>query len=622
MSQDKGDIEQTIQPPNNNQMQHNPRSHLYSLLFSNKEAIFALFPTAISGATPVCIYLLFSNILNSLTTWSISNESAKTDSNIEVIDTLDDIEFYCLMIFIIAIIAGIAKFLEVFCWIRIGNKLSTKIRRDLFGNMMHSDVTFFDVNPIGGILTLLSEDAQIVQDAFGPVKGAQISNIVQFICSIILSYVYSWKIALVATAVLPLVAIIILIFSPLIGKNSQMRFFHLSQAMTIVEETFSAARVVKSFNKEDDEVSRFSSKSNEAKRYELISNYLICAMMGLVLTMVWGVIIGNMFFGAHLVSESMKNGKNDFLIGDMIGCFMYTMFGILGIMFIQGTMQNEQKAVVAAARIQQFSTYIPAIPYEGGLAPEKMSGNIEFRNVTFRYPTRPIDVLSNVSFNVPSNQVVAFVGHSGAGKSTCIQLIERYYDVKEGQILIDGKDIKEYDPRWLHKNIGLVNQEPVLFASSIRENIAYGYDNATDEEIIAAAEASNSSKFIEKFENKYDTFVGNKGGNLSGGQRQRIAIARAILKNPTILLCDEATASLDANSEKKVQLSLEQAMKGRTSIIIAHRLSTIKSANIIYVFDSGKIVEHGTHDELLSTKGAYFNLVSRQITSDKNENQQ
>ena len=589
------------------------RGHLYATLFSRKEAIIALFPALISGAAPICQFLLLGRILNSLTEYSIYKELHEANPEIPLKDVYDTIADYSLWVFSIAMIQGVAKFFQAFCWIRLGAKLSTHIKRELFKNMMKSEVTFFDVNPIGGILTLLSEDAQMVQDAFGTIKGTQISNISQFLCGIIFAYAYSWKIALVATAVLPVVGVIIMLFMPKILHYSTLKFNVLSKAMTIAEETLSSIRTVRGFNREDDEIERFRKTSNEATHHEQVVGYLLCGMMGTVMTIVWGVVIANMLFGAHLVEDSMKSGKNDFLIGDMMSCFMFTMFGTMGLMMVQGTMQGEQKAVAAGARILKLTNHIPAIPFEGGDQPEEFHGHIEFKNVTFRYPTRPVDVLKNVSFDVPPNQIAALVGHSGSGKSTCVQLIERYYDIQEGLILIDGKDIKEYDPRYLHRKIGLVNQEPTLFATTIKENILYGVKSATQEEIEAAAETANAKKFIEKLEKKYDTHVGEKGGSLSGGQRQRVAIARAVIKNPAILLCDEATSALDADSEKKVQVALDKVMVGRTSIIVAHRLSTIRNANIIYVFDAGQIVEQGTHEELVAKGGAYYNLVSRQL---------
>lgn len=598
------------------------RGHLYSVMFRNPEAIIALIPAAISGGAPICSFLLFGRILNSLSEYAISVVLHNQDPvKYQIKDVLPDISFYCIWVTVIAGIAGIAKFFQTFCWIRLGARLSTKIRRDLFKNMMMSEVTFFDVTPIGGILTLLSEDAQMVQDAFGTIKGMQIENVAKFITGIILAFVYSWKLALVSCAVIPVCMIAIMIFMPFILKRSTTRFAVLAKSMTIAEETLSSIRTVRGFNREDDEIERFKSTSLQATKHEQVIGYLVVGMFTIVMTIVWSDVVANMYFGATLVEKSLKGDKS-FLIGDMMSCFMFTMMGTMGIMMIQGTMSGEQKAVAAGARILKLTKHVPAIPFEGGLQPSEFKGHIEFKNVTFRYPTRPVDVLKNVSFEVKPNTVAALVGHSGSGKSTCVQLLERYYDCNDGLILLDGRDIKEYDPRWLHRNIGLVNQEPTLFSTTIRENIIYGKKDATDQEIDDATEIANAKKFIDKLEKKYETLAGEKGAKLSGGQKQRVAIARAVIKNPAILLCDEATSALDAGSEKKVQIALDKVMENRTSVIVAHRLSTIKNAKVIYVFDAGQIVEQGTHDELVAKRGAYYNLVSRQLLDDgkKDEN--
>jgi ABC-type multidrug transport system fused ATPase/permease subunit len=293
------------------------------------------------------------------------------------------------------------------------------------------------------------------------------------------------------------------------------------------------------------------------------------------------------------------------------------MFGVMGILMLQGTMQGEQKVIAAGARILKLAEYKATVAFDGGDTINDFHGHIEFQNVSFKYPTRDVYVLKNVSFEIKPNQMGALVGHSGSGKSTCVQLIERYYDISEGVILLDGKDIKTLDLHWLHQKIALVQQEPTLFLLSVRENIKYGSRNATEQQVLAAAEVANARKFVEKLDHGFDQLVGEKGSSLSGGQRQRVAIARAVVKNPVILVTDEATSALDADSEKKVQLALDTVMAGRTAVVVAHRLSTIRNAHIIYVFDAGEIKESGTHETLLELQGTYYNLVKRQLTQEK-----
>ena len=273
--------------------------------------------------------------------------------------------------------------------------------------------------------------------------------------------------------------------------------------------------------------------------------------------------------------------------------------------------QDEHKAIDASERIFRIADTkplrLPTRTIPG------FQGHIQFKNVWFKYPTRNVWVLKDISFDVAPGEIAAFVGHSGSGKSTIVQLLLRFYDVNEGEILFDGVPLTELNPRWIHQVVGVVQQDPQLFALSIKDNIRYSDSSASDDAIIRSARIALADNFINKLPNKYNNLVGERGGSLSGGQKQRIAIARAVLKDPVVLITDEATSALDSQSEKKVQLALDEVMKGRTSLIIAHRLGTIKAAKMIYVFDTGKLVESGTHDELIELEGHYYNLVLRQL---------
>lgn len=583
------------------------KGHLYSALFSNRSAVIAIFPALVSGAAPIIIFLFLGRILNSLGYAYV----AKGDNDTETIDLhYNKILIYVYSLAGVAVFVGICKFCDIFLWIRNGAKLSSDLRRNLFLAMMKSEVTFFDTTPIGGVLTMLSEDAQQVQDAFGTTKSTQIACLGQFLSGIILAFVYSWQMALVAVAIIPILGIVVFIMVPPIVKHTGLRFKYLQEGMTIAEETLSSIRTVRGFNREDEEIKRFDSTIRSSSKQEQIVGYIICALMCVIMALIWAMTLFNLWFGSYLAIV-----KKELEQGDVMSVFGFCMFGCFGLIQLQGSLQSEQKAIAAGARILKLTFHQPTIPFEGGRTEDKMKGKIEFRNVTFMYPTRPVNVLNDVSFVVEPSQIAALVGHSGSGKSTCVQLLERYYDVNEGQVLIDDVDIREYDPRWLHRQIGLVSQEPTLFACSIKDNIKYGKSDATDEEVLSAARMANALKFIEKLTSGLDTVVGEKGCSLSGGQRQRIAIARAIIKDPAILITDEATSALDADSEKKVQAALDKVMINKTAVIVAHRLSTIRNAHVIYVFESGKIVESGTHDQLLALKGAYYNLVERQLSS-------
>lgn len=578
------------------------RGKLYKLLLSYPMACCAIIPSVIFGAAPICIFVLFGQILNEQAAFVQTGQK-----------TLNKIKIWSFYIALLAVVCAICKFLVSFLWVRMGSRFILDLKARLFDSLMTNDIPYFDITPIGGILTLLGEDSQLVQDNFGTTKGIQFQNLGQFLTGIILAYVYQWKLALIATCILPFAIIVIFFFSKFIDKHINKKFFYVARMMTIAEEALSAIRTVRGFNREDIEFQRFMGETDNCVHEERLALTGVNSMFSIIMIGVWTCIIGNLYFGGTMVD------KGDLKAGDLMSVFGFMMFGSMGLIELQTSLQGEQKAISSGARILTMIEHEPTIPFSGGDTIKDFKGHIVFQNVSFKYPTRDVYVLKNVSFEIKPGQMGALVGHSGSGKSTCIQLLERFYNVSEGLILLDDHDINSLDPRWLHKQIGLVSQEPILFRLSIGENIKYAKPDATEEEIVKAAEMANAKKFIEKLNGKYDFNVGEKGGSLSGGQRQRIAIARALMIDPVILMTDEATSALDAASEKKVQQALDKVMATRTSVVVAHRLTTVKNANVIYVFDTGEIKEVGTHQELIDKHGVYYELVKRQLKEEEEE---
>jgi ABC-type multidrug transport system fused ATPase/permease subunit len=575
---------------------------IYSLLFSSWQTRVAIIPSVLLGLPHVLFFAIMSATLNILV-------RGLTDKGY---DGMGDIEVQTVYLFLLACANGVCKFFDSFFWMKAGSALSVALRRRLFEKMMRSEVTFFDTNPIGGILTLLSEDARLVQDAFGPIKGTQIQSIGTFISAIVAQFFYSWKISLIYLASFVAVFAGMPLFGPGMERHSKLKSDFTAKTMTIAEEAISSIRTVRSFNREDVEFARYSEANRASQHHDKIVGAYLVGMVFVMFFVVWGSIIGLFYYGITLLDDT----ESGFDVGALFACFGFQMMGDFTLLGLQQSFEPEEKAITAGSRILKLTRYAPKIPFEGGEQIPEFRGRIEFRNVSFKYPTRDAYVLKNVSFTVEPGQIAALVGHSGSGKSTCVQLIERFYDPTEGTIFMDGRDITTLDPRWLHRKIGLVAQEPVLFQTTIRENILYGNHEATEAEILEAAEIASARKFIEKFPRGFEEMVGEKGTALSGGQRQRVAIARAVVKNPVVLVTDEATSALDAASEKKVQSALNRVMVGRTAVVVAHRLSTIRNAGIIYVFDQGEIRETGTHEDLVRAGGCYYGLVQRQLVAD------
>ena len=412
-------------------------------------------------------------------------------------------------------------------------------------------------------------------------------------------------------ATFPVVVVVAFFFGRYIRKLSKKRQDQLAGTNVIVEETFQNFSVVKSFTNEWLETVRYGKSVDEVVQTSLKFAKIRGVFFIFIITVLFGAIFFILWQGALLVEKGVME------VGDLFSFILYT--GLIGGAI--GSLGNLYTALTGALGATERIQEILETKSEVEIQPIKMRedqrfvGNISYQNIHFAYPTRKdLPVLKGINLDIKSGDKVALVGMSGSGKSTMVQLLLQFYQPDEGTITIDGKPATGYDLSIYRQNMAIVPQEVMLFGGTIRENILYGKPDATEEEIIEAAQQSNAWEFIDSFPEKLETIVGDRGIKLSGGQRQRIAIARAILRNPSILLLDEATSSLDAESEKVVQDALNKLMEGRTSIIIAHRLATIREVDTIYVIDEGQIIEEGTHEELSAVEdGAYSGLAKLQF---------
>lgn len=401
---------------------------LYKQFLKSTKAIIALFPSLIAGACIPCIYVMSGKVLNEHVKFLLTN-----------VNKMDKILELCLWMVFIAVITGFARFFDGFLWIQIGVDFSSDIKVKLFRSLMKSDVTFFDRNPIGALLTLFGDDAKLVEDAFGPIKGSQLQNIGIFIASMVGIYVYCWKIALVHTCLIPFMLVVAKTVGKFIAPHAPLKFKADSEAMTIADEAISSIRTVRSFNREKEEIKRFKKKTNEMGRETKKINILVLVLILIIFTSLWIVIVGNLYYGGTIVNDG------DLQAGDLFSCFGFMFMGGLGLIELQTSMQTEQKAIAAGSRLLAFIENAPSEKFEGGETIEDFKGKIEFINVSFKYPTREVYALKNISFTIEAGKIGALVGHSGSGKSTCVHLLERYYDVSDGIIKLDGRDITSLD---------------------------------------------------------------------------------------------------------------------------------------------------------------------------------
>ncbi|XP_068645864.1 ABC transporter B family member 1 [Aristolochia californica] len=501
---------------------------------------------------------------------------------------------------------------EISCWMWTGERQSTKMRIKYLESALNQDVQYFDTEVrTSDIVFAINADAVLVQDAISEKLGNFIHYMATFVSGFIVGFTAVWQLALVTLAVVPLIALIGGIHTTTLAKLSSRSQQALSEAGNIAEQTIVQIRTVLSFVGEARALQAYSSALRVSQRIGYKSGLAKGIGLGATYFTVFCCYALLLWYGGYLVRHHYTNG------GLAISTMFSVMIGGLALGQSAPSMTAFAKAKVAAAKIFRTIDHKPGIDRnaESGLELGSVTGHLEIKNVEFSYPSRPeIRILNNFSLNVPAGKTIALVGSSGSGKSTVVSLIERFYDPFSGQVLLDGHDIKTLKLRWLRQQIGLVSQEPALFATTIKENLLLGRADATQVEVEEAARVANAHSFVVKLPEGYDTQVGERGLQLSGGQKQRIAIARAMLKNPAILLLDEATSALDSESEKLVQEALDRFMIGRTTLVIAHRLSTIRKADLVAVLQQGSVSELGTHDELLAKgdNGVYAKLIRMQ----------
>ena len=520
--------------------------------------------------------------------------------------------FIAFGLVVILLMQSLFSFFRLSLFVNFTENTLANLRLALYSNLVKLPMTFFSQKRVGELNSRISSDITQIQDTLTSTIAEFLRQFILIIGGVILLGTESIKLTLLMLSVVPLIAVAAVIFGRFIRKYSKKVQDQVAESQVIVEETMQGISIVKAFANEWYEIARYDGKIKEIVKIAIKGGKYRGYFASFIIFCLFGAIVAVVWFGVRLsIGGEMS-------VGQLISFVLYSTFVGASFGGIAELYAQIQKAVGATERVFELLEEIPEkISNKHSDSIEKIKGNVSFKNVAFCYPSRKeIQVLKEVSFNADFGQKIAIVGPSGAGKSTIATLLLRFYDIDAGEILIDGKSIYEYDLETLRENMSIVPQDVILFGGTIRENIAYGKPNATEEEIYIAAKQANAFNFIEDFPEKFETIVGERGIKLSGGQRQRIAIARALLKNPSILILDEATSSLDSESEKLVQEALEILMEGRTSIIIAHRLSTIRSADQIIVLDNGKINEQGTHQELIGLEnGIYKNLSNLQFNN-------
>ena len=562
------------------------------------------------------ILLDFDSILQSQSEWSARealtpNEALKYWTNVAILrDTpAESLKVLCLTILGVFFVKNIFLYLKNILLYMVQLNIVKDIRDKLYNHIQKLSLGYFNKEKSGTITSVIINDVEQLQGALSVAFQKLFVEPINILTFATLLFIISWKLALIAIVIIPLAGVAIITIGKSIRRKSRRTQKKIAEIMQILSENLSSIRIVKAFVNEKEEIKKFS---RETTNY--LSLHLKRARLDLIaapITESFGVIIGVVLLWYGGSEVILQRG----LIAEDFIRFILILFSILGpIKQLSNVNIRIQAGAASAERIFNLLDTEPQIvEINNPTKLQNFKNEVVFKNVNFEYFAGDGPVLDNINFSIKKGEVVALVGPSGSGKSTIADLIPRFYDVNSGSIMFDGEDIKNASLASLRNNLGIVSQEVVLFNDTIRNNIAYAQPNKDESEIRKAAEAANALEFIEKTQDGFDTVVGERGVKLSGGQKQRLAIARALLKNPSILILDEATSALDTESEKKVQKAIESLMKDRTALVIAHRLSTVQNADKIIVIEKGVVVENGSHSELYEKNGLYRRLYDIQF---------
>ncbi|XP_061057418.1 bile salt export pump isoform X3 [Eubalaena glacialis] len=515
----------------------------------------------------------------------------------------------------IAVAVLVTGYIQICFWVIAAARQIQKMRKLYFRRIMRMEIGWFDCNSVGELNTRFSDDINKINDAIADQMAIFIQRMTTSVCGFLLGFYRGWKLTLVIISVSPLIGIGAAIIGLSVSKFTDHELRAYAKAGAVADEVISSIPTVAAYGGEKKEVERYEKNLVFAQRWGIRKGIVMGFFTGFMWCLIFLCYALAFWYGSRLVLDD-----GEYTAGTLVQIFLSVIVGALNLGNASSCLEAFAAGRAAATSIFETMDRKPLIDCmsEDGYKLDRIKGEIEFHNVTFHYPSRPeVKILNNLSMVIKSGEMTAMVGSSGAGKSTALQLIQRFYDPSEGMVTLDGHDIRSLNIQWLRAQIGIVEQEPVLFSTTIAENIRYGREDATMEDIVRAAKEANAYSFIMDLPQQFDTLVGEGGGQMSGGQKQRLAIARALVRNPKILLLDMATSALDNESEAMVQEALSKVQHGHTIISVAHRLSTVRAADVIIGFERGTAVERGTHEELLERKGVYFTLMTLQSQGDQ-----
>jgi ATP-binding cassette subfamily B protein len=518
-----------------------------------------------------------------------------------------DLQTVGLVVLALFMLQAIFVGVRAYLFTVVGERIVTDLRKQLYAAVMAQEIGFFDANKTGELTSRLTSDAQVLQNTVTANVSMALRYGTQAIGGIIVLFFTSVKLAAVMIVAVPSVVAIAFYYGKKVRRLSKQVQDKLAESTAIAEESIAGVRTVRSFAAEFAERARYDAQVEESFEASKTRARVAAFFSGGVTFLGYATIAVILWIGGALVMEG------EMTAGELTAFILYTLMVAFALGALGSLWSDFMKATGSAERVFFLTDRIPNIHVEHDPLDHPLVGRVRFENVSFAYPTRPeVDAMRDVTFDIGRGEKVALVGPSGAGKSTVANLLLRFYDPDDGQVTIDGIDVRRFDPDHLRRQIGVVAQEPVLFSGTVRENVRYGRPDASDDDVDQALRAANAWDFVNDFPDGASTVIGERGIRLSGGQKQRVAIARALLKDPALLILDEATSALDVESEALVQAALERLMEGRTTLIIAHRLSTVSGADKVIVLDRGRVAESGTHAELVGQQGLYHRLIETQ----------